>query len=170
MIKNFKIVKVNSTYCDYLRKYDNRVCYNAGIKELRPFIGVLFIVEKCEYFAPLSSPKDKHLKMKNNIDLIKIDNGKLGVININNMIPVTSKNYELIDLNKTPLNINEFKRQNLLKSQLLWLNKNSKNIKFKSNLLYMKYKYDKLPLKFKERCCDFLLLEEKCKDYNNYNN
>ena len=55
--ENLKIVKVNTKYCNYLRKYDNKVVYNIGIKELRPFIGVLFKVNKYEYFAPLSSPK-----------------------------------------------------------------------------------------------------------------
>lgn len=57
MYKKLKIVKVNSKYCDYLRKYDCRVPFNAGSKELRPFIGVLFKINDCEYFAPLSSPK-----------------------------------------------------------------------------------------------------------------
>ena len=28
MIINLKIVRVNSDYCDYLRKFDNRVSYN----------------------------------------------------------------------------------------------------------------------------------------------
>ena len=28
MILNLKIVRVNSDYCDYLRKFDNRVSYN----------------------------------------------------------------------------------------------------------------------------------------------
>ena len=60
MYKSFKIVKVDSKYCDYLRQYDNKVSYNAGTKDLRPFIGVLFMIDKCEYFAPLSSPKPKH--------------------------------------------------------------------------------------------------------------
>lgn len=36
MYRSFKIVKVNADYCDFLRKYDKRVCYNAGRKELRP--------------------------------------------------------------------------------------------------------------------------------------
>ncbi len=35
---NFKIVKVDSEYCDYLRSFDSRVPYNAGSKDLRPFI------------------------------------------------------------------------------------------------------------------------------------
>ena len=57
MYKKLRIVKVDSLYCDYLRKYDKRVSYNAGTKDLRPFIGVLFMIDKCEYFTPLSSPK-----------------------------------------------------------------------------------------------------------------
>ena len=28
MILNLKIVRVNSDYCDYFRKFDNRVSYN----------------------------------------------------------------------------------------------------------------------------------------------
>ena len=100
MYRNFKIVKVSSKYCDYLRKYDNKVPYNAGSKDLRPFVGILFLVENCEYFAPLSSPKDKHKRMKNTLDLIKIKDGEYGVINFNNMIPVSSNNYEEFDLNK----------------------------------------------------------------------
>ena len=88
MIRNFKIVKVDSKYCDYLRQFDNRVAYNAGSKEMRPFIGILFGVDGCEYFAPLSSPKVKHVHMKNNLDVVKIDKGNYGVVNFNNMIPV----------------------------------------------------------------------------------
>lgn len=167
MIRNFKIVKVDYKYCDYLRKFDVKVAYNAGIKELRPFIGILFTVNDYEYFAPLASPKIKHLTMKSNIDFIKIDNGNYGVVNFNNMIPVTSKNYQLFDLNTLPSNINELKRQNLLKSQLLWLNKNIKNVKNKAVKLYDKYKNDTLPKGIKERCCNFVFLEEKCKEYNN---
>ena len=132
MIRNFKIVKVDYKYCDYLRQFDNKVSYNAWSKELRPFIGILFVVERCEYFAPLSSPKVKHMHMKNNLDVVKIDGGRYGVVNFNNMIPVTPNNYELFDLKATPKDTYELKWQNLLKSQLLWLNKNIKNVKGKA--------------------------------------
>ena len=86
MYKNLKIVKVDSNYCDYLRQFDNKVPYNYNNKELRPFIGILFKVEDVEYFAPLSSPKEKHKKIRNTLDLIKIKDGKYGVVNINNII------------------------------------------------------------------------------------
>lgn len=45
MIINFKIVRVNSNYCDYLRKFDNKVAYNKNEKELRPFLGILFEID-----------------------------------------------------------------------------------------------------------------------------
>ena len=52
------------------------------------------------YFAPLSSPKLKHLKIKSKIDFLRLDSGKLGAINFNNMLPVTEKNIIKINLEK----------------------------------------------------------------------
>lgn len=50
MYKNLKIVKIDYNYCNHLRKYDNKVIYNSVGKELRPFIGILFMVEKCKEY------------------------------------------------------------------------------------------------------------------------
>ena len=167
MYKSFKIVKVDSKYCDYLRTFDNKVPYNAGRKDLRPFIGVLFMVSKCEYFAPLSSPKPKHKLLKNTLDLLKINDGIYGVINFNNMIPVEKNNYIEFDLNKKTNDKNEMFRINLLRNQLRWLTSNRKEVLTKSKLLYTLYKNKKLPQNVEDRCCNFPLLEEKCREYNN---
>ena len=166
MIINLKIVKVDSDYCDYLREYDNKVAYNKNEKELRPFIGILFEINTCEYFAPLSSPKPKHKKMKNTLDFFKIKNGELGAVNFNNMIPVNINNYSLIDLNKEVSSIEESKYQKLLREQLLWLNSNYYQVKNKSFKLYQLYNNEKLPQNIRSRCCNFKLLEEKCMEYN----
>lgn len=165
MILNLKIVKISPDYCDYLRKFDNKVPYNKSEKELRPFIGILFKIDTCEYFAPLSSPKTKHLKMKNTIDFIKIKNGELGAVNFNNMLPVNKENYTLIDLNKETLIVSEMKYQKLLKEQLSWLNANYSLVKNKSFKLYNLYINNNLPESVKNRCCDFKLLEKKCIEY-----
>lgn len=69
----------------------------------------------------------------------------------------------------TPKDTYELKWQNLLKTQLLWLNKNIKNVKGKAFSLYDKYKNNKLDERIKKRCCNFILLEEKCKEYNKIN-
>ena len=166
MILKLRIVRVDSDYCDYLRKFDNKVSYNKFEKELRPFIGILFQIDTCEYFAPLSSPKPKHKTMKNTVDFFKIKNGDLGAVNFNNMIPVTESNYTLVDLNKETLTISELKYQRLLKEQLNWLNQNYNNLKNKSFKLYELYNNGRLPKNVMERCCNFKLLEEKCVEYN----
>ena len=165
MILNLKLVKVDVDYCDYLRQFDYRVVYNKNSKELRPFVGVLFTIRNMEYFAPLSSPKIKHLKMKNTIDFYKLDGGKLGAINFNNMIPVRKENYKLIDFDKKTSNIEELKYNNLLKEQLLWLNKYEDEILSKSYKLYYLYLNNRLTPNIKNRCCNFPLLEEKCFEY-----
>lgn len=167
--QNYKLVTVNSEYCDYLRQFDYRVSYNANKKELRPFVGVLFEIEKIKYFAPLSSPKPKHIKMKNTIDFYKLDNGKLGAINFNNMIPIIEGEYYIINTNTNTkgLNKTEKKYKILLNNQLRWLNRYGKSLRENALSLYKKRIENKLSKKVNDRCCDFKLLEEKCKEYKN---
>lgn len=161
------LVMINVDYCNYLRKYDNKVPYNYNEKELRPFVGVLFEVNKCKYFAPLSSPKPKHMKIKSKIDFLKIDGGKLGAINFNNMIPVDEKNIIELELNKECLTQTEFMYTKLLKKQLYWLNRHQDKLYGRSKKLYEKYLDGTLSKNIANRCCNFKLLEEKCKEYNN---
>ena len=64
-------ITLTSSYLKYLGIYENKV----SLKVNRPFIGIVFKINNKEYFAPLSSPKEKHKKMKTNIDFFKIDKG-----------------------------------------------------------------------------------------------
>lgn len=141
-----------------MRKFDKRVAYNKYFKELRTFVGILFTIDECLYFALLSSPKKKHLKMKNTIDFYKIDDGKLGAVNFNNMIPVKEEYYDVILLYKDIFDDEEQKYQELLKDQFNWLNKHYNQIKNISKKLYDMYNSNKLPSSIKERCCNFKLL------------
>lgn len=168
IMSNLKLVCVDPLYCDFLRKYDKRVSYNSNKKKKRPFIGILFTIDSCEFFAPLSSPKEKHLKMKNKVDFYKVENGKLGAVNFNNMIPVYQDNYKVVDLNKNKdsLTSEEQKYQELLKDQLAWLNKNQQQIRKKAFKLYYLYRNNRLNDNIKSRCCNFLLLQEKCESYH----
>lgn len=133
---------------------------------MRPYVGVLLEVNNCMYFAPLSSPKPKHLKLKAKLDFLKIDNGKLGAINFNNMLPVTEKNIIKLDLDKTITTKDEEKYTKLLKEQILWLNRNKEKIYGRAQKLYYKYIDGTLNYHIAKRCCNFKLLEEKCLEYN----
>ena len=119
-----------------------------------------------EYFVPLSSPKEKHLKMKNTLDFLKLDNGKLGAINFNNMIPVTGNNYTLVNFDKENKSASDIKYILLLQNQLSFLNAHYFSIISKAIKLYYLYKEDRLPKNIKDRCCNFPLLEDKCNEYN----
>ena len=165
MKKRFKLVVVDSKYCHYLRKYEKRVPYNDYEKKLRPFVGILFKINGFEYFAPLSSPKEKHLYMKNTIDFMKIDHGRLGVINFNNMVPLMNINYKLVNIDNSSKDERQLQYQNLLKTQLKWMNLNYDRITKRAQKLYNLYKQHHLNENIYNRCCDFQLLELKCMEY-----
>ena len=165
MKKLYDLVRVNPKYCDYLRKYDYRVSYNADEKILRPFVGVLFEIENMKYFAPLSSPKQKHLTMRNNIDFHKLQEGKLGAINFNNMIPVPDGEYSVIDTHSESLTYQEEKYKILLQNQLRWLNRDGRMLRNIAYSLYEKRINGTLSNRIQRRCCDFYLLEKKCKEW-----
>ena len=83
---NLKFFCVDKGYCDFLRQTDPCVPYVHDEKNTRPFVGVLLSVNEIDYFAPLSSPKPKNKRMKNQIDFLKINGGDWGAINFKNMI------------------------------------------------------------------------------------
>ena len=55
--------------------------------------------------------------MKNGLDFHKIDGGRQGAINLNNMIPIPSSELILVDINNIP----DEDYRNLLNSQLRFL-------------------------------------------------
>jgi len=160
----------DSNYIDYLRLYDNRVPQvDKGVLAFkRPLVGIVLEIDGNKFYAPLSSPKAKHLSMKNSRDFIKIDSGNLGVINLNNMIPVLDKYAQEIDIIHYPIrNKQDLDYVNLLANQLTWCNSNKENIKAKAESLYNIFKDGLANENLRERCCDFELLIEKSKDYGN---
>lgn len=94
----------------------------------------------------------------------------MGVININNMIPVNKNEYTEYDLSlKNTSNIDRA-RKILLRKQLRWLNGNQIKIITKCKRLYRLKIKNELPENVSDRCCDYKLLEEKCKEYSKVTN
>ena len=157
---------VSREYTDYLRQKDSNVPYTGGDKAARPFVGVVFQRSKFHYFVPFTSPKPKHLKMKNQIDFLKIENGTWGAINLNNMIPVSVSALSKIDLSENSVDTQaEIDYKELLKNQLEWCNKNSDTlIKRAEHLYYLITQGNPYP-QLKQRCCDFKTDEIMCLKY-----
>lgn len=98
---NFQLYKVDMKYIRNLHNIDDKVLSvspQAG-KDNRVFVGIVVICGIHKYCIPLSSPKEKHKKMKNSMDFSKIVvNGKLlGVLNFNLMIPIEEEQLQLVD-------------------------------------------------------------------------
>ncbi|MCD3232686.1 type III toxin-antitoxin system ToxN/AbiQ family toxin (plasmid) [Clostridium botulinum] len=156
-----KIYMVDSNYITYLRSFDTNVALNKKIHEgIRKYTGIVFEVNDFKYFAPMSSPKQKHKNISDEqIDCVKIKKGQLGVVNLNNMIPVC-------DENLLPFHINEQEEsyKNLLFNQFKYLNKSKQEVKDKARKLYSIVNSGKHK-KISNRCCNFKLLEQKCMEY-----
>ena len=163
-------ITLTSNYLKYLGIYENKV----SLKSNRPFIGIVFKVNNKEYFAPLSSPKEKHKRMKTNIDFFKIDKGNLGIINFNNMIPVINndlcRNKLDLEMLSKSLNTDDIKYFRLLKNQLEYCEKNKNIILAKAEKIYNIFtkNLDKLSesqKKMYRRVNNFKVLEHASKEF-----
>jgi protein AbiQ len=163
-----QLYNINDEYIEYLEKFEDKILYNK--KKKRPYVGVVYNINSIKYYVPLASPKDKFIHMSNTKDFHKIKNGEYGAINFNKMLPVRDEDLtEIIIKNES-----DIAYKNLLNLQYLELIKLEKVIIEKAKNIYLLYNTpnDKLTqndLKIKERCCNFILLEEKLKEYINKN-
>ena len=159
-MKNFKLYYIEDEYINYLRQFDNKVAYNKN--KSRPYVGVVYSHEGLDYFVPLHSPKEKH-KMINDksVDIYKIKKGELGVVNINNMIPVPMNVLSEV----LPI-ITDDKYKKLLENQLSFLNNNKRELYEKITWFMFLYKKGRLNERILNRCCNLELLETKCLEYN----
>lgn len=101
--------------------------------------------------------------MKNTIDFIKINGGRDGVINLNNMIPIPKS--ELYEINIKEEIRKDKKYGLILKYQLLWCNKNKEFINKNAKKLYYLITNNKANQKLKNRCCDFKQLEKNLNEF-----
>ena len=151
----------NNDYFSFLHLVENKVALIEGEKESRPFLGLLICVGGKNYFAPLTSPKPKHKRMKDSEDFIRIDNGVLGAINLNNMLPIPKSCYYKIEIN----NIQNEKYARLLKLQKQWCDFNKYKINSTAQKLYDDVKNGTINNEILQRCCNYKLLEKKCFEY-----
>lgn len=157
---NMKFFHIEEDFISYLRQFDTKVAENK--KQTRPYVGIVLEINSIKYYAPFSSPKPKHKKMKNAKDFRKINNGMYGAINFNNMIPVLDSALIEIDI----ANITDVKYRRLLQNQYNSIKSDEKGIlKTAENLRKIIFaegknlsEHDKI---IKQRCCNLVLLEEK---------
>lgn len=159
------LYNIDIKYIRNLSKIDNNIMSVSPQinKQTRPFVGIVVICNNLKYCIPLSSPKPKHLSMRNDIDFSKIfdkSNKLIGVLNFNNMIPVYEDVLKEIDIRIFPQDDSYTKKYKaLLNDQLDWCNNNKEGILKKANKLHELMISDKCNSLLRKRCCDFKKLE-----------
>jgi protein AbiQ len=155
---------VEPEYCDFLRKADPCVPFTSDKKTKRPFVGILLTINAISYYAPLTSPKPKHLKMKNQLDFLKINGGLWGAINFNNMIPIQSSSLTKVEMKILASDTqDEVAYKNLLMNQLSWCNRHKEQIVNQAIKLYTLITTGKARPELTRRCCNFALDEKLCR-------
>ncbi|MCI9547569.1 MAG: type III toxin-antitoxin system ToxN/AbiQ family toxin [Lachnospiraceae bacterium] len=149
---------IRDGYIEFLHTLDNRVQMNKG--QRRPYVGIVLRIGDYDYYVPLESPKPNHAKIKAGGPVLKLDDGKLGIMGFNNMIPV--RKYQLLDFDILSEKDEHYKV--LLLKQLSYCEKNRKIIYARAQATYEKATNGKNPF-YRKICCDFKRLETNCDIY-----
>lgn len=155
------LYEVDENYISFLSEKAPLLFHNKKENERygRKYIGILLRVNDSDYFAPLSSFKEKHLQMSETLDFIKID--RRAVININCMFPAPTGVLKYVDINS----ISDYKYKSLLQIEYRFIRKNQDRIRKNAAEVY-RQKTLHPETKLAKRCNDFSLLETLCANYN----
>ena len=159
MGESIRIYEVKSGYIGYLSNYQKHIFSQTEGKEKRKYIGIILTVRGMNYFAPLSSYKDKHKAMKESVDVIKIKT--YAVINLNNMIPVPESQIVKVDINKEK----DLNYRYLLHAESREVNRQRDRIRKNSEIVYSHKKSEGNSTPLAKRTNDFELLEKLCREY-----
>lgn len=152
-----KFYTVSDRYIAYLKTLDNKVPNNYGGK--RPYVGIILQINGHSYLAPLTSYKPKQDNLdSSNRTIFKIHekgkpSNKLGMLHLNNMIPVIESETTLVDFLKL-----DAKYKILLTHQIDFIKSEQDAIKERAAKLY----HSVVVLKnahFSKLSCDFSVLE-----------
>lgn len=159
MKNNIKIYGIKDVYIKYLSQYQEHLFLHESGSFGRKYIGTVLEINGFSYFAPLSSFKHKHKKMKEGVDFIKIKD--YAVININNMLPVPKE--QLIELNINAEENPQYKF--LLQAESREINRQKNRIRKNAEIVYNHKKRNGESTPLAKRTNDFTVLEKKCREY-----
>ena len=183
---NLKFITINQYYLKYLHCFCSEVYYKPTGYETKPYIGILVQENGVEYVIPLSSAKEKHKTWKNvDVDRFLIfencaraENDSKGIyvknadgsvkhilsaMDLKKMIPIKAGLYSEVDLNPSENDTASDKKYKvLLNIEYSFCLKIMDSVIQKASKLYEKQMKTGRVIPF---CCDFKLLEEKCKEY-----
>lgn len=158
-MSRFHFYHIADKYIRFLHSGDNRVQYNKHQK--RPYVGIVMKIDSTDYFVPLESPKPNHRNIRSGGPVLKLKDGKLGIMGFNNMIPVPDSALIPFDFN----DIEDDRYRALLQNQLDYCNSIKEIIFRRARTTYHRAVGNKVPA-YRKICCNYKKLEGMCRSYN----
>ena len=162
LMENLKIYEVDPAYINYLSPYAPHLFLNKkpGQTNERKYVGIVLHINGYDYFAPLSAFKEKHRRMNETLDFIKIKD--YAVINLNNMFPGP-------EFARTYVNISQIKDphyKSLLLAEYRYIKSIQEKIRKNAKNVYKIKLKDGGSSLLAKRCNDFTLLEKYSTNYS----
>ena len=175
-IVKFGFCTIESEYLRYLNSIDSEVYYNASYRDsIKPFVGIIVLIDSFKYFIPISSAKRKHIGWRNVSDeyfliyeivgnegvkqngIYKVYNNDkwihiMSILDIKKMIPVPEGVYQRIDFKL----LEDFKYKDLFEKEYKFCLSIKAKILLKAEKLYEKQKVTGIVRKAN---CHFEILE-----------
>ena len=153
---SIRLYEIDEKYITYLSRFEPHLFLNKkpGQQNERKYIGIVFRIDNFDYFAPLSSFKQKHYSMKDSVDFIKIKN--YAVINLNNMFPAPDCTRKYVDINSQ----SDPHYRDLLLAEYRFVKSIQDRIRKNAQALYKIKIKDGETTPLSKRCNDFKALEE----------
>lgn len=161
---NIRFYEINSAYINYLLPYAPHLFHNKKSEQQneRKYIGIVLNINGMDYFAPLSSFKEKHKKMRESLDFIKVKN--YAVINLNNMFPAPLEQCKYVDIQKEK----NLKYKYLLMAEYRFIKSIQDKIRKNALNVYRHKLQNDNNTALAKRCNDFKLLEGVSVKYQVY--
>lgn len=156
MNKNNKLAfyEVSERYINYLKRFEDKIP-NIKYETREKFVcGILFYINGIGYYAPVSSFN----KPQRTNHIIKVGEYPVGSIRFSFMFPVPQSEIQRKDFSKEDQNY-----KNLINSEYRYCKLHQDAILKKAREVYDRTIH-KVPI-YKMNCCDFKLLEVKCKEW-----
>ena len=154
-----KLYRVSDRYIRFLKSRDSRVQDNK--ERRRPYVGVVLFVSNYRYFVPMESPKPNHDRIKPGYHIMKLEDGKLGLLGFNNMIPIHDDALIAFNIDDEP----DEKYAELLRRQVSFINRHKADVLSHASKTYYSVVKKQIPFMLKI-CCDFKKLEAACSQYD----
>ena len=158
-METLKLYRISDKYIRFLKSVDSRVQDNKNRR--RPYVGVVLLVGGFRYFVPMESPKPNHANIKPGRHIMKLEEGRLGLLGFNNMIPVHDSSLISFNIDEEP----DEKYAELLRRQVSYINRKKADVLNHASQTYFSVvsKKNKFLLMI---CCDFKKLENACRRFD----